>query len=463
MHTPPATRPPRRWLDLRWITAAVVTLAISSMLWGLFGPEPQIVVSRETTFITEPLAPDALPDYRGHVLALYGAAPPPDENAAVLLLQVFWPLEMKSPSPELKAVCQALGIPDTPPADPPLLNPDDDPVVKAAIEKSAIGSIEAARTQPWKGSDLPELEAWIEQHNPAINRLLEASRRPHYWFVSPTLLMPKQEILFAVLLPEIQSFPQAGHALACRAMWHLGAGRTREAWDDILGIHRLSRLIAPAREKAGFLVSHLVAIAVAGRANKATRHLLAMPDLGENERAIIHRDLADLAPLGSIAESLALERLLAIDTAIAFPSTRRGSRRQQLLTLTSISALTSMSGGDPSLFVFSTSLDWNVVLNRLNAAYDELEAAASLPTAAARQAELKRLEAARPSALRSSGWLAAAGHLLNLLASRPERSEHAAGVIESLVMPGLSTFSAKADSAKAEFDALVKEAAGPTP
>ncbi|MEZ6068762.1 MAG: hypothetical protein R3C10_00545 [Pirellulales bacterium] len=41
----------------------LLTLSIGGMAWRLFRREPAIVVSRETTYITEPLGEDGLPDY----------------------------------------------------------------------------------------------------------------------------------------------------------------------------------------------------------------------------------------------------------------------------------------------------------------------------------------------------------------------------------------------------------------
>ena len=85
-----ATHGPRRrwWQDLRWITAGIVVVLLALILWGLFGPEPPITVSRETTVLTEPLAADGLPDYGAAVVASLGPAPKPEDNAAVELLQV---------------------------------------------------------------------------------------------------------------------------------------------------------------------------------------------------------------------------------------------------------------------------------------------------------------------------------------------------------------------------------------
>ena len=54
--------PQRWWHDVRWIAAFLSGGVVGTLLWGLFGPEPRIVVSRETTVLPAPLRADGLPD-----------------------------------------------------------------------------------------------------------------------------------------------------------------------------------------------------------------------------------------------------------------------------------------------------------------------------------------------------------------------------------------------------------------
>jgi|GEM_PF-3036934 len=62
-HDTTAVKSPRLrwWQDPRWIASGVIAATIVFLLWGLFGPEAAIRVSRETTYLTEPLAADGLP------------------------------------------------------------------------------------------------------------------------------------------------------------------------------------------------------------------------------------------------------------------------------------------------------------------------------------------------------------------------------------------------------------------
>lgn len=423
----------RHWFDLRLITTGIVILAMSVILWGLFGPEPPLVVSRETTFITAPLDAEGLPDYRAYLLSLYGPAPPPEENAAVPLLQVFWPMGMTTPA--ISAVCVALGIPDAPPADSPLTDPEDDATLKAEVP-----DLEATCHRPWTGREHPTLEQWLEKSMPAIDRLVAASQRPRYWFPNPELLQRKQARMAELTLPDTRAFRSAGRALSRRAMWHLAAGRTREAWNDILGVHRLSRMMAPSRHPVPTLVAHLVATAVAGQANKATRTLLTVPALSAAERDTIHRDLAALPPIHG-ERALAMERLLGIDCIVALAARRDGTSRLELAR--------HWSGVGPTLptFVLATSLDWNIVLSIANTAYEELERTGGTPPAA--------------GAGSSASWEATIGRMARLLVSRPERSKQAARVIAEMVVPAVAGYVRRVSLAEADFEALLKEAVAP--
>ena len=79
----------------RWIFAGLVLLVLIWFLFQLFGPQGGIVVSKETTFITEPLGEDGLPDYGAFLLNRASEGVAPQNNAAVLTWQAMWPGELE--------------------------------------------------------------------------------------------------------------------------------------------------------------------------------------------------------------------------------------------------------------------------------------------------------------------------------------------------------------------------------
>ncbi len=94
--------------------------------------------------------------------------------------------------------------------------------------------------------------------------------------------------------------------------------------------------------------------------------------------------------------------------------------------------LDDVFGGPRSPSLLTTallrSLDWDLVLQRINAESDQLEAAARLPPRAARQSEFYRLDEVVEERMPRSGW-AAAGHAVLGCCSRRYRSEFLGDVL----------------------------------
>lgn len=425
---PSAVVRPRRWRDLRWILAAVITLAIGMLLLGLFGPERPLRVSRETTLITTPLAADGLPDYLAHMLSLYGPPLPPERNAAVPLLQATWPMEFDAA--DLPVVCKALGIPATPPTDPPpLVQPQNDPLLKSVSER-----FDACQTRPWRSADQPEIQAWLDRNQKAIDLIVAASSREGYWLPSPTLLRtPPSGMLIGVLLPDVQAFRLWSRVLCCRAMGHAGEGRFAEAWRDVLAVHRLSRLLS---NEPGILVTQLVAIAVAAQAQMVTMELLGLPGLTAGDVQRMRRDLEQLRPLPKPAYGLPAERLIGIDCIVTMA--RSPDSRWQMTEALGMGS----SPGGPGIPWLVTSLDWNLIASRFNDYYDQFETIATLPSHKDRIDRLEKASADVQSRVKpSSGWQLV-GRWLSGAVNRGERSVQTADMLLMLIAPACSVYDA---------------------
>src|SRR5215467_16284740 len=57
-------------------------------------PKPKITISKETTYLTEPLRPDGYPDYVAALNQRMSEGVTPDNNAAVLLMKAFGPRDI---------------------------------------------------------------------------------------------------------------------------------------------------------------------------------------------------------------------------------------------------------------------------------------------------------------------------------------------------------------------------------
>jgi hypothetical protein len=93
--SPNAAPLPRKKRSILWFLAGVFLLLLGVFFFQLFGPDPRIVVSRQTTYITEPRGPGGLPDFERHVLEKYREGVTPQNNAATLIWKALWPGELQ--------------------------------------------------------------------------------------------------------------------------------------------------------------------------------------------------------------------------------------------------------------------------------------------------------------------------------------------------------------------------------
>jgi hypothetical protein len=455
----------------RPIIAAGIVLVAGAVLvgglvaWGLHGPEAPIVVSPQTTLLTEPLAADGLPDYARYALALAGRGIPPADNAAVPLLEAFWPMDLDDA--DLAAVCQDLGIerPDDPLVGFEGDNFHYDDAVRAGIDSTleALGPspppaegdqgsprpnpttavIDAASGHPWRSADLPSLTAWLTRNGAGLDLVVEAARRPRLSLPVPALLAGKRGRLLFDTPPPLQAIRSGGRGLTLRAMASLGDGRFAEAWSDLLAVHRLARLAAEA--DAGSLVGHLMATAVTATTWQATLHLLDAAELPGDLLATVRRDLDALPPWPEPRRSIVTERLGMLDFMIHVSRLSREERAEVLSVL---------ECKDPAIErTFTMSLDWNTLLGEITADYARLDTALGPATWADRQRALRQLEREVAEAVAApAGSVRQTLHAAALLASRRERSRRIPRVFGSNWVPAVRATDAASTRGQAVFE-----------
>lgn len=365
-----AARRSRWWCDIRWISASVVGLSITSLLWLLFGPEPAIRVSRETTCVTEPLAADGLPDYAAAWVQMAGPAPPPEENAAVVLLEACWPLGIDG---DLLAACRALGIPSDPPTKS-LREPHADAASGISREK-----FDSVAGRPWKAAEFPELEAWLRANQVAIDQIVAASKRPRYWLPMGGWLpahagLPVTASRFHTAIRAI------GRILMCRAMLHIGEHRYADAWRDSHALSRLARLmVAPENRPLDALVLSMALMLERHAHRASTFFLLRNVDLPRELLVTMSHDLDALGPPANVANVIIAERFGVLSNMLAVADPGGGGRGAR------VRRYASHVSKDNS-FAMWTSLDWNHLLGRFNETLEQFDAALRLPTHADRRA-----------------------------------------------------------------------------
>ncbi|MEQ8847046.1 hypothetical protein [Botrimarina sp.] len=417
MFDDPAARHRRKRKSLLtlWLVVATALLLVGLAAHVTFGPNPPIIVSKETTFLTEPLGPDGLPDYAAALNAHYGKGVTPENNAVVPFLRAVWP---KEPEPEwgmsiaeAESLARAIGVTGDPLPMTPLDTPQRrlevvellrglirDGTLKKAKPGDWLGSAAADNAEflktpaaiaakdprveqlifacdpvkrPFTATQLPFVAAWLEENEDPIDLIVEATNRSR-WFAPMLSEGGGFEAFLEFEMSLFQEQRNAANTLQTRSNLALGEGRHADAARDALAIVRLAALGA----EGPFWINQFVAVAIGGVALDQIDHVAAHASATEESLRRLLQNLQATGPAMRIAEA-----------------TDRGERYFGL------SMIIACSGGDldlgldeAPLALAGTSVDWNPTLRAVNHCCDELVAATRLPTTRRRLAAAERID-----------------------------------------------------------------------
>lgn len=326
------------------LVAGLIVAAVGWFLLQLFGPNPPIVVSPDTTYIVEPLAGDGLPDYFEALRQELSAEVTPDNNAAAHILKINgWPNEdqgllvsirtelgvepfrdtaagfAKSEDEQfLDEVVNWLKSVDwTPPASE-MPTDDETPEYREAVYRNACRAwletaVSVAAREPWTTQDCPPLSAWVDRNERAFAIAGEASQRPRFYgamVADPDYSGPR--VLGREMLLQKRA-KDLSHGLAIRAMRHAGEGRAWDSLADLMACRRLAELLRQTPQ----IIDQLIATAIEGMSLAGMESLTLLSGADRRIYAEIRRQTvpADKSPsmLRAIAHG---ERLLALDATM---------------------------------------------------------------------------------------------------------------------------------------------------
>jgi hypothetical protein len=389
----PPTLEPRKPTAL-WSILAIFLLLIGMFALQLFGPNPQTVVTHKTTFVTGPLRPDGLPNYRQYMLNEYRLGVSPDNNSANLLWQAILPDDI-TPA-QMPLLCNELGI--SPVAKHNTFATLDDDAVSRRIwvwfcNRHGIDSspeyhlnrmdtceeiIEQAKSREWKGSECTPLKTWIEENGTQLDQIAQASWRSTFYSPASEWLLMSDEPLINTYPSGMYAITQATDGLLVRAMRNLGDGHPDEAWADISSVYRLANLVG---ENPG-LVELLWAFRHEEQAQNATFRFLTSQQVSIDQLRRALQDLVALSDFPDLATRFdQSERVRGLD-AIQYASLGKTAMLLDALEI-----------GPQVTVVDHVSIDWNVVMQDFNVRFDHWVSALKQPTYQARRGALDKLEA----------------------------------------------------------------------
>jgi tetratricopeptide (TPR) repeat protein len=350
-----------------------------------------ITISRETTYATAPVGKDGYVDLLAALNEECGRGVTPENNAAVLIWQALGPPSL--PRGTAERFYQLLGVPQPVPQEKKdyFVSPGDyakahpQPAARGKQHKpdDAVYVLQNWATRPWSKAEFPVAAECLEANKTALDKVVEASRRPRYY--SPLVTADTCLPVINSCANDIQAFREPARTLAARAMLRVQEGKSEEAWQDVLAIHRLSRLLG----QGPTLDHQLAGTAIGMWASSSTT---AVAHYGHPSRATAQRwtaDLAELPPLPKASDPMRRgERYNFLDATHEI--SRHGCRGlfNVLSTVNEASGIAQSPARRASstfpFWVYNASVDWDEVLRRGNAWYDRLAAAFGEPTRAAR-------------------------------------------------------------------------------
>ena len=420
---------------LHWLIL-IAGLLFAAFIFQLERPSSDVSISKQTSYITAPLRPDGLPDYEQYVRQKMSDGVTPENNAAVLLFQALWPSELEPD--QYDAVLSELGLHEIPSTEAALQSVYGDLNRKQVLDwmpKATAGDAEPdpdsligrASNRSWTNQQIPPLAKWVDANQKPLDLIVEATRRPRYYSPSPTLLDGQHDTVIAMLLPGAQAAREAARGLSLRAMQRIGENRLGEAWQDILAIFRLSGLVA----QGPTIVEQLVAMALRGIACQATTALLSSDRLTNELARKIQQDLTSVPPMANLANCVdQMERIMALDSVVHVSAYGFDALDGSAVTNT-LRPVTEHS-----------SIDWNLILRKLNREYDEAAAAMRLPSAAERRQAFDKFNA---QIEKEAGRNKRISVFIFSFFSRDTRSDFLGSIFAALMFPALDAASTAED------------------
>ncbi|MEZ6055542.1 MAG: hypothetical protein R3C01_02445 [Planctomycetaceae bacterium] len=259
-----------------------------------------ITISKETTVIDGPVRPDGYIDYVAALNSQLSAGVTPENNAAVLLLQVTGPREI--PETGLARYCARLGIPTIPAKGNYLthlayVGENADPQEVDRLQKME----REMHDRPWTREEFPEGGRWLQENQKSYELALLMTKKTRYY--APLFTTWNDETgndtgpVAGMLLPQAQTSRSVARLLAAHCFNEIAEGDLDTAWSDTQAMRRQARLIG----QGCTLIDGLVGIAIDSMAANCERSVINSPRLTREQAARYLESLQAWNPVCDIA------------------------------------------------------------------------------------------------------------------------------------------------------------------
>jgi len=275
-------------------------------------------ISKETTYIVEPLDLDGYPDYVAALNHRYGQGVTPQNNAAVPYWYAMGPARLPCDDDQRGRYLAGLGITRLPENGDCFVNTsrfaerlaekmrESGQTVDKSYADAFYDEVKTAARRPWSKQEFPRVAAWLAANEKALELLVEASNRPRRF--DP---LPNGKWITWFNTQEISPFRNSFHrglvdrnyavqALAVRAMLRLNGGSVDSAWMDLLACHRLAGLFAGGPS----LNEYVAALQLQELTWHAEQGMLESSRLSAAQITTMREDLDRLPAIPSVVEKI---------------------------------------------------------------------------------------------------------------------------------------------------------------
>jgi hypothetical protein len=353
-------------------------------------------ISQETTWITEPLRPDGAVDYVAALNQHLSEGVTPENNAVVLLMEVMGSGVIE---PEIREeFYRHLGVPVPETTEGALesywdflgehLKSTGRTLSEEERGKLHLETFDESYGGPWQREKFSLVAEWLEENEPAIDLIVEASDRHRMYL--PIVVKDQASGLLDYWLFDFKSnMRQFARILSSRFSFFMGEGEIAKAQRDLLALHRLGSLMGSRASVIDSLVgSALDAIAAEGDL------LLAQSEQVTADQLAHHRqELANLPPFAPMSEMFDLtERYGYLDIVRTLTFQSNQADGVQI----NVAAEAGEFLDCPQVKIWKRypglELDWDLILKIGNSRFDQTVAALEKPTFAEQRAELAKIK-----------------------------------------------------------------------
>lgn len=375
-----------------WILLGLcAVLLIYAPRVGFKGDRP-IRISRETTFLTEPLGPDGYVDYRAALENAASRGVTPDNNAAVLIWQAVGPSTVVRHHES--EYFKLLKI-DPPPVSGPYFRPVSAFRIKPLPPNLSPGQpdpnnpqwqLYKASSRPWSKQEFPAVAAWLKANSASLQQARKASLRSQYF--SPLGFaadgMPDDGLFFAPT-PLTDALVNLQYLVLADAMLDVDEGRLDDAWDDALTCRRLARLITSGKVPVDYRVGQWFAEGSV----EIDLAILGSDRLTAEQLRRFNRQFSDWPQLPGCGAAIQSGRLMFLADWVTFA---RFNRAPPMIDI----SLAKMRVWNPD-----THVDWNAALRLTNSWFDRVEKAVAISSPIDRRRAMAALSAEMQEANRA--------------------------------------------------------------